>query len=62
MVVVKDLEVDKEILKRIEMICRFAYVKPIIKNEKNLKFLCLYYIIYNINITWHSIKKFAKIY
>lgn len=30
--VVKELEVDKEVLKRIEMICRFACVKPIIKN------------------------------
>lgn len=30
--VVKKLEVDKEVLKRIEMICRFACVKPIIKN------------------------------
>lgn len=27
---VKELEFDKEVLKRIEMICRFAYVKPII--------------------------------
>ena len=30
--VVKELEIDKEVLKRIEMICRFACVKPIIKN------------------------------
>lgn len=30
--VVKELEVDKEVLKRIEMICRFTCVKPIIKN------------------------------
>ena len=30
--VVKELEVDKEVLKRIEMICRFACVKPIIQN------------------------------
>lgn len=30
--VVKELEVDNEVLKRIEMICRFACVKPIIKN------------------------------
>ena len=30
--VVKELEFDKEVLKRIEMICRFACVKPIIKN------------------------------
>ncbi|MBP3920981.1 MAG: hypothetical protein J6D28_05385 [Bacilli bacterium] len=29
---VKELEVDKEVLKRIEMICRFACVKPTIKN------------------------------
>ena len=29
--VVKELEFDKEVLKRIEMICRFACVKPIIK-------------------------------
>lgn len=29
---VKELEVDKEVLKRIEMICRFANVKPSIKN------------------------------
>ncbi len=28
--VVKELEFDKEVLKRIEMICRFACVKPII--------------------------------
>ncbi len=28
---VKELEFDKEVLKRIEMICRFACVKPIIK-------------------------------
>ncbi len=28
---VKKLEFDKEVLKRIEMICRFACVKPIIK-------------------------------
>jgi len=27
---VKELEFDKEVLKRIEMICRFACVKPII--------------------------------
>ncbi len=30
--VVKELEVDKKVLKRIEMICRFACVKPIIQN------------------------------
>ncbi len=29
---VKELEVDKEVLKRIEMICRFANVKPSIKS------------------------------
>lgn len=29
---VKELEIDKEVLKRIEMICRFACVKPTIKN------------------------------
>ena len=29
--VVKELEFDKEVLKRIEMICRFACVKPIIR-------------------------------
>ena len=29
---VKELEVDNEVLKRIEMICRFACVKPTIKN------------------------------
>lgn len=29
---VKELEFDKEVLKRIEMICRFACVKPTIKN------------------------------
>ena len=29
--VVKELEFDKEVLKRIEMICRFACVKPVIK-------------------------------
>ena len=29
--VVKELEFDKEVLKRIEIICRFACVKPIIK-------------------------------
>ena len=29
--VVKELEFDKDVLKRIEMICRFACVKPIIK-------------------------------
>ena len=29
--VVKELEFDKEVVKRIEMICRFACVKPIIK-------------------------------
>ena len=28
---VKELEFDKEVLKRIEMICRFACVKPVIK-------------------------------
>ena len=28
---VKELEFDKEVLKRIDMICRFACVKPIIK-------------------------------
>ena len=28
---VKKLEIDKEVLKRIEMICRFACVKPTIK-------------------------------
>ena len=28
---VKELEIDKEVLKRIEMICRFACVKPTIK-------------------------------
>lgn len=32
MAVVKELEFDKEILKRIEMICRFACVKSIIKH------------------------------
>ncbi len=29
--VVKELEFDKDVLKRIEMICRFACVKPFIK-------------------------------
>ena len=29
--VVKELDFDKEVLKRIEMICRFACVKPVIK-------------------------------
>ena len=29
---IKELEIDKEVLKRIEMICRFACVKPTIKN------------------------------
>ena len=29
---VNELEIDKEVLKRIEMICRFACVKPTIKN------------------------------
>ena len=29
--VVKELEFDKEVLKRIEMICRFACVKPTIR-------------------------------
>ena len=29
---VKEWEIDKEVLKRIEMICRFACVKPTIKN------------------------------
>lgn len=29
--VVKELEFDKEVLKRIEMICRFVCVKPTIK-------------------------------
>lgn len=29
--VVKELEFDKKVLKRIEMICRFAFVKPVIK-------------------------------
>ena len=29
---VKELEVNKEVLKRIEMICRFTSVKPSIKN------------------------------
>lgn len=31
---VKELEIDKEVLKRIEMICRFACVKPTIKNGR----------------------------
>ena len=36
---VKELEFDKEVFKRIEMICRFACVKPIIKqgNIINIK-------------------------
>ena len=33
--VVKELEFDKEALKRIEMICRFACVKPIITIKEN---------------------------
>lgn len=28
---VKELEIEKDVLKRIEMICRFCNVKPIIK-------------------------------
>ena len=31
---VKELEFDKEVLKKIEMIYRFACVKPIIKQRK----------------------------
>lgn len=31
--VVKELEFDKEVLKRLQMICRFACVKPTIKNR-----------------------------
>lgn len=43
---VKELEFDKEVLKRIEMICRFACVKPIIKqgNIINIKGTNLNYI------------------
>ncbi len=33
---VKELEFDKEVLRRIEMMYRFACVKPIIKQEVNL--------------------------
>ena len=43
---VKELEFDKEVLKRIEMICRFACVKPIIKQGSiiNIKGTNLNYI------------------
>ena len=35
----KELEISKDLLRKVEMICKFAYVKPTITNEnvKNIK-------------------------
>ena len=51
--VVKELEFDKEVLKRIEMICRFACVKPTIRKGSiiNIKGTNLVY------TKWHTIIK-----